>query len=119
MSDVTSHTVESVPVQNVRRGRGRRSAPREVGADLLQVTSRVTEEEARVLAQASTPNLGRLKFRYPIVRFFAQPRSTSRETCGDATSCSMTLERPTDRTHINALRAVGFVMEAGVFSSPR
>src|SRR2546421_10875141 len=52
MSDVTSHTVESVPVQNVRRGRGRRSAPREVGADLLQVTSRVTEEEARVLAQA-------------------------------------------------------------------
>ena len=49
-----------------------------------------------------------------IVRFFAQLRSTSRETCGDATVCSMTLERLTDRTHIYALRAVGFVMKAGV-----
>jgi len=62
---------------------------------------------ARLSGALSMPNV-------IIVRFFAQRRSTSRETCGDATACSMTLERLTDRTHINALRAVGFVMKAGV-----
>ena len=52
MSDVTLPSVPSVPVQTVRRARTRRSAPCEAGTDLLQLSSRVTEEEARVLAQA-------------------------------------------------------------------
>jgi RadC-like JAB domain-containing protein len=52
MSDVTLPSVPSVAVRTVRRARGRRSAPREAGTDLLQVSSRLTEEEAHVLAQA-------------------------------------------------------------------
>jgi DNA repair protein RadC len=55
MSDVTLRslsTVLSVPSQKVRRVRRRRAAPRETGADLLQVSSRLTEEESRVLAHA-------------------------------------------------------------------
>ena len=51
MSDLTLHS-DSTPGKSVRRGRKRRPAPREVGTDLLQFSSRVTEEEARVLAQA-------------------------------------------------------------------
>src|ERR1700758_2562294 len=42
----------TLPPPTVRRARNRRSAPREAGTDLLQLSSRVTEEEARVLAQA-------------------------------------------------------------------
>jgi DNA repair protein RadC len=52
MSDQTLPAVPSTPAQKVRRVRSRRSAPREAGTDLLQLSSRVTEEEARVLAQA-------------------------------------------------------------------
>lgn len=53
MSDVTLPSVPSISVQKVRRARTRRPAPREAGTDLLQqLSSRVTEEEARVLAQA-------------------------------------------------------------------
>jgi DNA repair protein RadC len=52
MSEVTLHSVDAIPVRTVRRGRVRRAAPREAGTDLLQLSSRVTEEEARVLAQA-------------------------------------------------------------------
>jgi DNA repair protein RadC len=51
MSDLTLHS-DSTPAKSVRRGRSRRSAPREAGTDLLQFSSRVTAEEARVLAQA-------------------------------------------------------------------
>src|SRR5258705_4355575 len=51
MSDLTLHS-DSTPGKSVRRGRSRPQAPREVGTDLLQFSSRVTEEEARVLAQA-------------------------------------------------------------------
>jgi DNA repair protein RadC len=52
MSDVTLPSVSSIPVQTVRRGRTRQHAPCEAGTDLLQLSSRVSEEEARVLAQA-------------------------------------------------------------------
>ena len=55
MSDVSlpsPSAVPSAPSQTVRRARSRRSAPRDAGTDLLQLSSRVTEEEARVLAQA-------------------------------------------------------------------
>ena len=52
MSDFTLPSFPSVPVPTVRRGRSRRSAPREAGMDLLQQTSRVSAAEARVLAQA-------------------------------------------------------------------
>jgi DNA repair protein RadC len=51
MSDITL-TSEAAPTQNARRARGRRPAPREAGTDLLSLSSRVTEPEARVLAQA-------------------------------------------------------------------
>jgi DNA repair protein RadC len=51
MSDLTLNS-DSTPAKSVRRGRSPRPAPREVGTDLLQFSSRVTEEEARVLAQA-------------------------------------------------------------------
>jgi DNA repair protein RadC len=51
MSDLTLHS-DSTPAKSVRRSRGRRSMPREAGTDLLQLSSQVTEEEARVLAQA-------------------------------------------------------------------
>src|ERR1700730_14840921 len=51
MSDIPV-TSESTPLQNVRRARARRQAPREAGTDLLSLSSRVTEPEARVLAQA-------------------------------------------------------------------
>ncbi len=55
MSDVTLSSisaVSTVPSQTVRRVRRRRPAPRETGTDLLQLSSRLTEEEARVLAEA-------------------------------------------------------------------
>jgi hypothetical protein len=53
MSDVTLPSVPSIPVQKVRRARIRRWVPTEAGTDLLQQLScRVTEEEARVLAEA-------------------------------------------------------------------
>jgi DNA repair protein RadC len=52
MSDHSLPSVRSIRIQKVRRARGRPPAPREAGTDLLQLSSRVTEEEARVLAQA-------------------------------------------------------------------
>ena len=52
MSDVTLPSVPSIPVKTVRRARTRRCAPCEAGTDLLQLSSRVNEEEAGVLAQA-------------------------------------------------------------------
>ena len=52
MSDVTFTSVPSVPAKTIRRARTRRPAPREAGTDLLQLSSRITEDEARVLAQA-------------------------------------------------------------------
>jgi DNA repair protein RadC len=52
MSDPTSTPVKTSPSQSVRRGRQRRTPPRESGADLLRLTGRLTDEEARVLAQA-------------------------------------------------------------------
>lgn len=51
MNDITG-TSDSTPVKKVRRGRRARPTPRETGTDLLQFSSRVTPEEARVLAQA-------------------------------------------------------------------
>jgi DNA repair protein RadC len=51
MSDPTP-TVVDTPVKSVRRGRPPRRPPRETGADLLQLTGRLSEQEARVLAQA-------------------------------------------------------------------
>jgi len=51
MNDATLSS-DCTQIQKVRRGRSRRPAPREAGMDLLQFSSRVTEEEARVLAQA-------------------------------------------------------------------
>jgi DNA repair protein RadC len=53
MSDITLPSVPSTPVKTVRRGHSRQHEPYEAGTDLLQLSSRVTEEEARVLAQAS------------------------------------------------------------------
>src|ERR1700683_4082809 len=52
MSDPTLHSVETVPAQSVRRGRTRRPVARETAIDLLQVTTRLSETEARVLAQS-------------------------------------------------------------------
>ena len=52
MSDVTLPSVPSTTVQTVRRARKRRHSPREAGSDQLVQSSRVTQEEARVLAQA-------------------------------------------------------------------
>jgi len=52
MNDPTSTAVETASSQNVRRGRAPRTLPRESGADLLRLTLRLTDEEARVLAQA-------------------------------------------------------------------
>jgi hypothetical protein len=52
MSDVTLPSVPSIAAQTVRRVRSRRRVPREAGTDLLQLSSRVSEKEARVLAQA-------------------------------------------------------------------
>ncbi len=52
MSDVASTSVEVIPVKKVRRARSRAPVAREVGVDLLTVSSRISEEEARVLAQA-------------------------------------------------------------------
>jgi DNA repair protein RadC len=51
MTDLTLHS-DPTPAKSVRRVRGRREEPAEAGVDLLQFSSRVTEEEARVLAQA-------------------------------------------------------------------
>jgi len=53
MSDLTLPSVPSIPVQKVRRARTSRWVPTESGTDLLQrLGSRVTEQEARVLAEA-------------------------------------------------------------------
>jgi DNA repair protein RadC len=52
MSDLTRESVETFPTPNTRRGRTRRAAPVETGTDLLNVSSRLTSEEARVLAEA-------------------------------------------------------------------
>jgi DNA repair protein RadC len=52
MNDPTSTAVETSSSQSVRRGRAPRTPPRESGADLLRLTVRLTDEEARVLAQA-------------------------------------------------------------------
>src|SRR6185437_17090571 len=52
MSDLTLASVPPSPVKTVRRGRNHRSEPREAGTDQLELSSRVTEGEARVLAQA-------------------------------------------------------------------
>jgi DNA repair protein RadC len=52
MSDVASASVEVIAVKSVRRGRSRVRVAQEVGADLLRVSARISEEEARVLAQA-------------------------------------------------------------------
>jgi DNA repair protein RadC len=51
MNDLTLHS-DSTPGKKVRRGRSRPPAPCEVGTDFLQFSSLVTDEEARVLAQA-------------------------------------------------------------------
>ncbi len=52
MNDPTPTTVDAPPAKIVRRVRAPRTPPRESGADLLQLTGRLSEEEARVLAQA-------------------------------------------------------------------
>lgn len=52
MSDVASASVEVIAVKSVRRGRSRVRVAQEVGADLLRVSAHISEEEARVLAQA-------------------------------------------------------------------
>jgi DNA repair protein RadC len=52
MGDVASTSVEVISVKKVRRARSRAPIAREVGVDLLTVSSRISEEEARVLAQA-------------------------------------------------------------------
>lgn len=52
MSDVASASVKVIPVKSVRRGRSRARVAQEVGADLLRVSACISEEEARVLAQA-------------------------------------------------------------------
>ena len=51
MSDPTSTSVDR-QAKSVRRGRSRRTPPRELGTDLLESPVRLSEEEARVLAQA-------------------------------------------------------------------
>jgi DNA repair protein RadC len=52
MSDDTLPSVQFHSSQKVRRARRQRSAPRETGMDLLALSSRVTEDEARILAEA-------------------------------------------------------------------
>jgi len=53
MTDPTRYSdSDSTPDKSVRRGRRRLVAPREVGTDLLKLSSRVSEEDARVLSQA-------------------------------------------------------------------
>jgi hypothetical protein len=52
MSDFTLHSVETLATVNARPRRRRRTAPVEAGADLLKMSSRLTPEEARVLAEA-------------------------------------------------------------------
>jgi len=52
MTDPISTVVETKAAKTVRRGRNRRTLPREKGTDLLDFTGRLSEEEARVLAQA-------------------------------------------------------------------
>ena len=52
MSDPTSTAVDTASVKSVRRVRRRRTLPREAGTDLLRLTDRLSDEEARVLAQA-------------------------------------------------------------------
>lgn len=52
MSDDTLPPIQSVRIQKVRRGHRSRQVAREAGVDLLQLSARVTEDEARVLAQA-------------------------------------------------------------------
>jgi DNA repair protein RadC len=53
MSELTLPSVPSITVQKIRRARTRRPVPRETGTDLLeQLSTRVTEEETRVLAEA-------------------------------------------------------------------
>lgn len=52
MSDRPLTCLGSIPVQSVRRVGTRRKVPRELGTDLLQVGTQVTQEEATVLAQA-------------------------------------------------------------------
>lgn len=64
MSDVTLPSIPCVPVQAVRRVRKRRQAPREAGSDQLAQSSRVTEAEARILAEA----------RSILLRLSGQPR---------------------------------------------
>lgn len=52
MKDPTSTSVETGAAKTVHRGRGRRTLPSERGTDLLESPLRLSEEEARVLAQA-------------------------------------------------------------------
>ena len=52
MSDDTLPSDQFLSLQKVRRVRGRQPVPRETGMDLLDLSSRVSAEEARVLAQA-------------------------------------------------------------------
>ena len=52
MSDPISTVIDAGAAKTVRRGRSRRTLPREKGTDLLDLTGRLSEEEARVLAQA-------------------------------------------------------------------
>jgi DNA repair protein RadC len=52
MSDTPTTAIESHPVQNVRRGKKARRTPSERGADLLQHASRISPDDAAVLAQA-------------------------------------------------------------------
>jgi len=52
MCDVAPAVIQSIASKKVRRGRSRPPLPREAGTDLLELSSRVPEEEARVLAQA-------------------------------------------------------------------
>lgn len=52
MSDLAFTLVDLPQVKTVRHGRKSRALPRELGADLLKLSARLSEEEARVLAQA-------------------------------------------------------------------
>ena len=52
MSDAAFTLVDVPKAKSVRSGRKSRVLPRESGTDLLQTTGRLSEEEARVLAQA-------------------------------------------------------------------
>lgn len=52
MSDLPAASNNTVPLTSGRRARSPRNLPREIGTDLLELTGCVTEEEARILAQA-------------------------------------------------------------------